>query len=100
MIEARGLVKRYGATAAVNDLSFTIRPAPADPGLVRPVARRPGFVQPGFVQPGLVLSRRQRQVGRHGLVAAQQPGPHRPAGEQVLQLPGQAGAADDFDPVE
>jgi ABC-2 type transport system ATP-binding protein len=26
MIEARGLVKRYGATAAVNDLSFTIRP--------------------------------------------------------------------------
>jgi ABC-2 type transport system ATP-binding protein len=26
MIEARGLVKRYGATAAVNDLDFTIRP--------------------------------------------------------------------------
>jgi len=26
MIEARGLVKRYGGTAAVNDLSFTIRP--------------------------------------------------------------------------
>jgi ABC-2 type transport system ATP-binding protein len=26
MIEARGLVKRYGATAAVNDLTFTIRP--------------------------------------------------------------------------
>ena len=26
MIEARGLVKRYGSTAAVNDLSFTIRP--------------------------------------------------------------------------
>jgi ABC-2 type transport system ATP-binding protein len=26
MIQARGLVKRYGATAAVNDLSFTIRP--------------------------------------------------------------------------
>jgi energy-coupling factor transporter ATP-binding protein EcfA2 len=26
MIEARGLVKRYGAAAAVNDLSFTIRP--------------------------------------------------------------------------
>jgi ABC-2 type transport system ATP-binding protein len=26
MIEARGLVKRYGATAAVNELSFTIRP--------------------------------------------------------------------------
>jgi ABC-2 type transport system ATP-binding protein len=26
MIEARGLVKRYGATVAVNDLSFTIRP--------------------------------------------------------------------------
>ena len=26
MIEARGLVKRYGATAAVNDLSFTVRP--------------------------------------------------------------------------
>src|SRR5271155_2910577 len=24
MIEARGLVKRYGSTAAVNDLSFTI----------------------------------------------------------------------------
>ncbi|HEX6526345.1 MAG TPA: ATP-binding cassette domain-containing protein [Streptosporangiaceae bacterium] len=26
MIEARGLTKRYGSTAAVNDLSFTIRP--------------------------------------------------------------------------
>ena len=26
MIEARGLVKRYGATVAVNDLSFSIRP--------------------------------------------------------------------------
>jgi ABC-2 type transport system ATP-binding protein len=26
MIEARGLVKRYGGTAAVNDLTFTIRP--------------------------------------------------------------------------
>jgi ABC-2 type transport system ATP-binding protein len=26
MIKARGLVKRYGSTAAVNDLSFTIRP--------------------------------------------------------------------------
>jgi ABC-2 type transport system ATP-binding protein len=26
MIEARGLVKRYGSTLAVNDLSFTIRP--------------------------------------------------------------------------
>jgi ABC-2 type transport system ATP-binding protein len=27
MIEARGLVKRYGGTVAVNDLSFTIRPS-------------------------------------------------------------------------
>ena len=26
MIEARGLVKRYGDTTAVDDLSFTIRP--------------------------------------------------------------------------
>jgi ABC-type Na+ transport system ATPase subunit NatA len=26
MIEARGLVKRYGSTTAVNDLSFSIRP--------------------------------------------------------------------------
>jgi ABC-type glutathione transport system ATPase component len=26
MIEAHGLVKRYGATVAVNDLSFSIRP--------------------------------------------------------------------------
>jgi ABC-2 type transport system ATP-binding protein len=26
MIEARGLVKRYGTTAAVNDLSFTVCP--------------------------------------------------------------------------
>jgi ABC-type multidrug transport system ATPase subunit len=26
MIEARGLVKRYGFTMAVNDLSFSIRP--------------------------------------------------------------------------
>jgi hypothetical protein len=31
MIEARGLVKRYGATAAVNDLSFTIRPGLGPP---------------------------------------------------------------------
>ena len=26
MIEARNLVKRYGSTLAVNDLSFAIRP--------------------------------------------------------------------------
>ncbi len=26
MIEARGLTKRYGATVAVGDLSFTVRP--------------------------------------------------------------------------
>ena len=26
MIEACGMVKRYGATTAVNDLSFSIRP--------------------------------------------------------------------------
>jgi len=26
MIEALGLIKRYGATTAVDDLSFTIRP--------------------------------------------------------------------------
>jgi ABC-2 type transport system ATP-binding protein len=26
MIEARGLIKRYGSTLAVDDLSFTIRP--------------------------------------------------------------------------
>jgi ABC-2 type transport system ATP-binding protein len=26
MIEARGLVKRYGSTVAVDDLSFSIRP--------------------------------------------------------------------------
>jgi len=26
MIEAHGLVKRYGATIAVNDLSFSVRP--------------------------------------------------------------------------
>ena len=26
MIEARDLVKRYGSTTAVNDLSFSIRP--------------------------------------------------------------------------
>jgi ABC-type Na+ transport system ATPase subunit NatA len=26
MIEARGLVKRYGSTTAVNDLSFSVRP--------------------------------------------------------------------------
>jgi ABC-type phosphonate transport system ATPase subunit len=31
MIEAHGLVKRYGSTMAVNDLSFSIRP-----GLVMP----------------------------------------------------------------
>ena len=27
MIEAHGLTKRYGATLAVNDLSFEVRPA-------------------------------------------------------------------------
>jgi ABC-2 type transport system ATP-binding protein len=26
MIEARGLVKRYGSALAVSDLSFTVRP--------------------------------------------------------------------------
>jgi ABC-2 type transport system ATP-binding protein len=26
MIEAHGLVKRYGSTIAVNDLSFSVRP--------------------------------------------------------------------------
>jgi ABC-2 type transport system ATP-binding protein len=26
MIEARNLVKRYGSTKAVNDLSFSVRP--------------------------------------------------------------------------
>ncbi|MGH3186472.1 MAG: ATP-binding cassette domain-containing protein, partial [Streptosporangiaceae bacterium] len=26
MIEARGLVKRYGSTMAVSDLSFSVRP--------------------------------------------------------------------------
>ena len=26
MIEAHGLVKRYGSTVAVNDLSFSVRP--------------------------------------------------------------------------
>jgi hypothetical protein len=26
MIEARGLVKRYGSTMAVDDLSFSVRP--------------------------------------------------------------------------
>jgi len=47
-----------------------------------------------------ILSRRQRHADGHGLVAAQQPGLDRPAAEQVLQLEGQAGAADDFGPVE
>jgi hypothetical protein len=44
MIEARGLVKRYGSTVAVDDLSFSVRP-----GVVtgqgtsgRPEADRPG----------------------------------------------------------
>ena len=43
---------------------------------------------------------RHRQADRHGVVAAQQPGTHRPAAEQVLQLAGQAGAADHLEPVE
>ena len=30
MIEAHGLVKRYGSTTAVNDLSFSIRPGMVD----------------------------------------------------------------------
>ncbi len=29
MIEARNLVKRYGSTMAVSDLSFSIRPGPS-----------------------------------------------------------------------
>jgi ABC-type multidrug transport system ATPase subunit len=39
MIEAHGLVKRYGSTMAVNDLSFSIRP-----GLVT------GFLGPGVAR--------------------------------------------------
>jgi hypothetical protein len=53
MIEARGLVKRYGATAAVNDLSFTIRPglvpraaARADRGAAGLPAQRPYLLRP------------------------------------------------------
>jgi ABC-2 type transport system ATP-binding protein len=59
MIETRGLVKRYGATAAVNDLSFTVRP-----GLVT-----------GFLGPH--LPRRRAGVSR------QLAGP-TPGGERLL----------------
>ena len=40
MIEAHGLVKRYGSTMAVNDLSFSIRP-----GMVT------GFLGPNATNP-------------------------------------------------
>ena len=39
MIEARNLVKRYGSTMAVNDLSFFIRPGLVT-GFPRPERRR------------------------------------------------------------
>jgi hypothetical protein len=39
MIEAHGLVKRYGSTMAVNDLSFSIRPGMVT-RLPRPERRR------------------------------------------------------------
>jgi ABC-2 type transport system ATP-binding protein len=38
MIEARGLVKRYGSTTAVDDLSFDVRPGHGD-GVPRPERR-------------------------------------------------------------
>jgi ABC-2 type transport system ATP-binding protein len=41
MIEARGLVKPHGATAAVNDLSFTIRPGLVTGFLGPPRVRHP-----------------------------------------------------------
>jgi ABC-2 type transport system ATP-binding protein len=51
VIEAHGLVKRYGATTAVNDLSFSIRP-----GLVT------GFLGPnGAGNPVTGLGRSCRQ---------------------------------------
>ena len=49
MIEARGLVKRYGSTMAVSDLSFSIRPGmvtgflgPNGAGKTTTMRNRPG----------------------------------------------------------
>jgi hypothetical protein len=40
MIEAHGLVKRYGSTMAVDDLSFSIRPGVPPHGRNTTVRRR------------------------------------------------------------
>ena len=111
MIEDRDLVKRYGATPAVNDLSFTIRL-----GLVTgflgangagktTTMRRFGsstrWIHPARdLSSAACLSRRHCQVDRDGLVAAQQNGTYRLEAEQVLSCRARPGAADDFDPVE
>ena len=56
MIEAHGLVKRYGSTTAVNDLSFSIRP-----GLVT------GFLGSGQRGRGAMrVSRRADPTGERG----------------------------------
>ncbi len=77
MIEARGLVKRYGAGAAVNNLTFTIRP-----GLVT------GFLGPNgagkTTTMRLILGLDYPSAGTvtvNGKPYAQRPGPdqrHRP----------------------
>jgi ABC-2 type transport system ATP-binding protein len=45
MIEAHNLVKRYGSTTAVNDLSFSIRPGMVT-GFLGPASRRSSRARP------------------------------------------------------
>ena len=59
MIEAHGLVKRYGSTTAVNDLSFSIRP-----GLVTGFLGPNGTGNPVTELRRLCLPERGRWVGR------------------------------------
>jgi hypothetical protein len=50
MIEARGLVKRYGSTRAVNDLSFSIRPGLRHPAAAIACMTAVLFVLPTIAQ--------------------------------------------------
>jgi ABC-type Na+ transport system ATPase subunit NatA len=52
MIEARNLVKRYGSTLAVNDLSFSVRPGNGETGPQNGLLLRvAGNVSPSTTKP-------------------------------------------------
>ena len=61
MIEAQGLVKRYGSTMAVNDLSFSIRPGMVT-GFLGPNGARHRLDAAG--PPGRMMAARARRDTR------------------------------------